>query len=347
MTDERIENLLLPGERERPTLKTIARLSGLAVPTVSRALAGAPDIGENTKKRVRALAQELGYRPNRAGLRLRTGKTNVIALVLSTDHDVMNHTARLINAAASELRGTPYHLIVMPYFPDESPMIPVEYIVQTRSADGVILNRIEPRDARVEFLQARKFPFVLHGRTNDCTAIPYFDFDNTAYGRRSAERFASRGRKNIVVVAPPLNQSYAQHMIQGANQAVAGTDMTVRVLDGATAHSPNADITAALSAHLEAHPETDAVLTASAPSAVAGTAAIERSGRVLGKDIDLASKEAVNFLSAFRKEILVFHEDVGHTGRFLARALMRAIDSPELPPMQKLVGPDDEQQDET
>ena len=30
----------------RPTLKTIAKLSGLAVPTVSRALNDAPDIGE-------------------------------------------------------------------------------------------------------------------------------------------------------------------------------------------------------------------------------------------------------------------------------------------------------------
>ena len=47
---------LEPGERERPTLKTIARLSGLAVPTVSRALSDAPDIGSDTKKRVRALA---------------------------------------------------------------------------------------------------------------------------------------------------------------------------------------------------------------------------------------------------------------------------------------------------
>ena len=81
---------LLPTDSERPTLKTIAAETGLAIATVSRALKDAPDIGEETKKRVREAAKRLGYRPNRAGVRLRTGKTNVIALTLSTEADVMN-----------------------------------------------------------------------------------------------------------------------------------------------------------------------------------------------------------------------------------------------------------------
>ena len=69
-------------QRERPTLKTIAFMTGLGVTTVSRALKDAPDIGAETKERVRMVARQLGYQPNRAGVRLRTGKTNVIALVL-------------------------------------------------------------------------------------------------------------------------------------------------------------------------------------------------------------------------------------------------------------------------
>ena len=58
---------------------------------MSRALKDAPDIGEETKRRVRETAERLGYRPNRAGVRLRTGKTNVIAVTLSTESDMLNH----------------------------------------------------------------------------------------------------------------------------------------------------------------------------------------------------------------------------------------------------------------
>jgi len=91
---------LLPPDSDRPTLKTIAAETGLAIATVSRALKDASDISEDTKKRVRETAERLGYRPNRAGVRLRTGKTNVIALVLSTEADVMNHTSKLIYSIA-------------------------------------------------------------------------------------------------------------------------------------------------------------------------------------------------------------------------------------------------------
>ena len=67
---------------EKPTLKTISRMSGLAVPTVSRALSDAPDIKNETKILIRRIAKEIGYVPNRAGVRLRTGRTNVISLVV-------------------------------------------------------------------------------------------------------------------------------------------------------------------------------------------------------------------------------------------------------------------------
>src|SRR5262245_7635229 len=57
----------------RPTLKTIAFMTGLGVTTVSRALKDAPEIGEETRRRVQLVARQIGYRPNRAGVRLRTG----------------------------------------------------------------------------------------------------------------------------------------------------------------------------------------------------------------------------------------------------------------------------------
>ena len=100
----------------RPTLKTIAQLTGLAVPTVSRALSSEQDIGLATRTRFRKVADEIGYVPNRAGVRLRTGRTHVISLVLSTEAEVMNLTARLINAAAGALRQTSYHLTITPFF---------------------------------------------------------------------------------------------------------------------------------------------------------------------------------------------------------------------------------------
>jgi LacI family transcriptional regulator len=328
-----------PPEDERPTLKTIARLSGLAVPTVSRALSDAPDIGKETKERVRALALEIGYRPNRAGVRLRTGKTNVIALVLRTDQDNLNHAGRLITSIASGLRGTSYHMIVTPYFPDEDPLNPIRYIVETRSADGVILNRIEPQDRRVAYLQEHRFPFATHGRTAACETHPYFDFDNTAFGRVGVERLAARGRTDILVVAPPLEQNYAQNLLEGATEAAARLGVSLRLLTSATTDLPATEIEPAIRADLCAHPETDAILTASAASAIACIIAAEEEGRVVGTTLDVAAKEAAPILHSFRRGIIVIREDVEQAGAFMAQAVMRAIDQPHLPPLQRLALP--------
>lgn len=324
---------------ERPTLKTIARLSGLAVPTVSRALNDAPDIGDATKARVRDIAREIGYRPNRAGLRLRTGKTNVIALVLSTQHDMMNHTARLITAIAGATRDTPYHMIVTPYFPDQDPMDPVRYITETLSADGIILNQTQPRDPRIEHLMRIGFPFATHGRTDWADKHPYYDFNNAVFGAQCVARLAERGRRSLMLVAPRRDQFYAIEMIMAAEAEAARRGVTLKVLEGATSDSISSEIENAMRNHLSNGEQVDGVVCASTNAAMAVISALEDFGLEIDKDADVIAKEALPFLTRFRKGILVVEEDVSKAGEFLCRAVMQAIDHPDLPPMQHLENP--------
>lgn len=328
-----------PDEALRPTLKTIANLTGLAVATVSRALHDAPDIGAETKRRVHEVADQIGYRPNRAGVRLRTGKTNVISLVLSTEHDVMNHTARLISSLAGALRGTPYHLVVTPYFPAEDPMVPIRYIVETQSADAIIMNQTQPRDPRVAWLMERGFPFATHGRTDWCEHHAYFDFDNTRFAELGVERLAERGRKHILIVAPPLVQNYARNMVDGAMRRAEALGVRVTLLSGTTSDDSSLEIEEAVRQTLSADASIDSVITASTTSCMAACAAAEDIGRVVGKTIDLYSKEAISILSRFRREILSVSEDVSTAGAFLAKAVIKRIAEPNGLPLQGLDRP--------
>jgi LacI family transcriptional regulator len=319
--------LTLPdSEHERPTLKTIAAATGLAIATVSRALKDAPDIGEDTKRRVREAATLLGYRPNRAGVRLRTGKTNVIALVLSTETDVMNHSSRMIYSVASALRGTAYHMIVMPFFPDQDPMEPIRYIVETESADGVILNQTKPDDPRVRYMSERHFPFATHGRTDMGLDHPYFDFDNEAFARLAVRTFAERRRKRLLLIAPPRAQLYAGHMTFGFADEAALLGLTFERADKITSDSDGDAVGEAVSARFMAPNPPDGLLVGSTAAAMSSIAGIERTGRVLGRDFDVISKEAIAVLRRFRSEVIIIKEDVGRAGEFLAHALVAEIE---------------------
>ncbi|WP_231592606.1 LacI family transcriptional regulator [Pelagovum pacificum] len=324
------------GVTAKPTLKTIAELTGLAVPTVSRALNDAPDIGMQTKKLVREVADKIGYVPNRAGVRLRTGRTQVISLIISTEHEIMNHTARMISSIAGALRETPFHLNVTPYFPEDDPMKPVRHVVENGLADGIILNQIQPRDPRVQYLRDRAFPFATHGRTETPNAHPYFDFDNLAYGRIGTRKLLERGRRNIAVLAPPLDQTYAQHIVSGTRDIAEPAGATVRVIDGATTNSPHDVIQSAVHEHLAIAPNTDAIISSSASGAMVAVAALEAEGRELGIEVDVVGKESLPILTLFRPRIIAVSENVTMAGAFLARAVLQAILHPEEPPMQGL-----------
>jgi LacI family transcriptional regulator len=313
----------------RPTLKTIAHETGFAIATVSRALKDAPDIGEDTKRLVREVAQRLGYRPNRAGVRLRTGKTNVIALVLSTEQDVMNHTSRLIYSIAAALRGTAYHLIVMPYFPDEDPMTPIRYIVETESADAVILNQTQPDDPRIRYMADHHFPFAAHGRTDMGLDHPYFDYDNEAFARIAVHELHRRGRHRLMLMAPPHGHNYARHLITGFSDAATHLGLSFEMPMDVTSDSGSVAIEAAIERRFAQPAPPDGLLLSSTTAAMAMVSAAERMGFHIGRDFDVVSKEAIPFLRRFRDQMIVGFEDVGMAGDFLARAALAAIDRAE------------------
>ena len=64
------------------TIKEIARVVGVTAATVSRALNGKPGVGVRVRKRIEAVAQEMGYAPDPHARALVTGRVSFLALVV-------------------------------------------------------------------------------------------------------------------------------------------------------------------------------------------------------------------------------------------------------------------------
>lgn len=309
----------------QPTLKTIAFMTGLGVTTVSRALKDAPDISQDTRRRVQMVARQIGYRPNRAGVRLRTGKTNVISLVLDTDEQLMGFVSDIISGISGHLAATPYHLIVTPYSRKSDPMDPIRYVVETHSADGIIFSRTEPDDPRVRYLAERNFPFATHGRTAMDVAHAYHDFDNEAFARLAVARLAELDRKRIALLLPPSNLTYHHHMLNGFRQGLAEAGATEIPFTNANIDQSIEAIRNAARSLAQRSPRPDGFICASAASALALVAGVEEAGLVIGGDFDVVSKQSANILPLFRREILVVNEDFRKAGGELARAVLALI----------------------
>jgi LacI family transcriptional regulator len=318
--------------RERPTLKTIAYMTGLGITTVSRALKDAPDIGADTKERVRLIANQLGYQPNRAGVRLRTGKTNVIALVLSIEEELMGFTSQMVFGISEVLAGTHYHLVLTPHSHQKDPMVPVRYILDTGSADGVIISRILPDDPRIRLMDERNMPFSAHGRSDMGIVHPFHDYDNEAFTHQAVEKLAKKGRQRIALLPPPSTLSFYLHSRNGFEHALRDFGVTEVPMGRITTESSLGDIRAYAEAMMRSGNAPDGIISLSGSSTIALMAGIESAGKELGHDVDLVSKQSAEFLNWIRPEIYTVNEDVRHAGRELAKAVIARIDgiAPEL-----------------
>ncbi|TCL73905.1 LacI family transcriptional regulator [Rhizobium sp. BK251] len=312
--------------RERPTLKTIAFMTGLGVTTVSRALKDAPDIGAETKERVRMVASQLGYQPNRAGVRLRTGKTNVIALVLSIDEEIMGFSSQMVFGISEVLTGTPYHIVVTPHSHSKDPMLPVRYILETGSADGVIISRIEPDDPRVRLLTESNMPFATHGRTDAGLTHPFHDFNNEAFAHQAVGKLVvERNRRRIALLQPPSKLTYYAHTRIGFQTGLhdyGAEEVPLRV----NIDTPLEEIRNAVELMMRSPGAPDGIVCSAGSAAIAVNAGIEAAGKRLGRDLDMVSKESAPILNWIRPEIITAYEDVRHAGREMAKAVIARID---------------------
>ncbi|GAB4359360.1 MAG: LacI family transcriptional regulator [Oricola sp.] len=324
-----------------PTLKTIAFMTGYSVTAVSRALKDAPDIGMETKRRVRMVAQQIGYRPNRAGVRLRTGKTNVISLVLNTEEEVMGLTSQMVYGISEVLRGTPYHLVITPYPLAGDPMEPVRYIVETGSADGIILSRTELQDRRVRYLTEHGMPFATHGRTDMGIDHPWHDFDNERFSRDAVDRLAARGVKRAALIPPPDILTYARHMKAGFAAGLRAHGIQQVALDTVTVDDNLDTIQAGIHEIMRTPGRPDGIVCGSGSAAIAATAGIEQAGLTVGRDVYIVSKQHTNILKRFRREIEVINEDVRQGGRDLATCVIRSIEGVPANELHFLSYPDD------
>lgn len=86
-------------------MSDVARLAGVATSTVSRALAVPGRVNEETRRRIAAAAEQLGYIPNAAARSLRAGKSTTIMAALPGPSIVFG-TAQIIPAVLQSLSST-------------------------------------------------------------------------------------------------------------------------------------------------------------------------------------------------------------------------------------------------
>ncbi|MBO6892530.1 MAG: LacI family DNA-binding transcriptional regulator [Roseibium sp.] len=325
--------------RKKPTLKTVAEKTGLAVTTVSRALLDSPQIALETRKRVAEAARELGYIPDRAAQRLRTGRTKVISLILDPHNEIPDFGRSMVAGLSYALKGTGYHLTITPDFEGEPTIDPVNYITRNHLADGLIFTRTEYFDERVKLLQELGFPFVTHGRTELATPHAYWDYDNEEFAYRAARHLIDRGCQEIGIVLPPDRFTFYQHLRYGFMRAVRESGVASVIPVDIDLDSPP-EVLREHFADWQLKPGTPTgIVCPGETSALAISSSLTDRRLTPGTDFHLAVKRTSSLFELHRPSYFSIYENIFESGRGLGHSILNLLEGGEVSNNQTIQAP--------
>lgn len=318
------------GPPQRPTLRTVADASGLAITTVSRALNNASDIALSTRERVRQVADELGYIPNRAGRGLRTGRTHMLSLVLPPHLEITGYTASIISGLGDVCREAGFELSATPDIPHLDELSVVKSMVQNHRADGIVLSRTSPQDLRVRYLLENNFPFVTHGRTELASAHASVDFDNELFAELAANRLAMRGRKRLMLVGVSPTLTYQAHLLNGFRRSVSRNGLDCfEPPEPLGLDMPLDRLRRIIKALFASGNAPDGIVCAGDTATLAIMAGIHDAGLIPGVDAEVVAKQTSATLDHALPVVDSYFEDISLTGRRLGETLLQVIGAQE------------------
>jgi len=182
-----------------PTLHDVAKRAGVSIKTVSNVLRGVSSkASEATAARIYAAIEELNYRPNLAARRLRTGRSDVIALAVP---DLRNpYFAEVATSMISAAREAGFTLLIEETGGDPEIELSAAEGLHDPMIEGVILSPLAIDSAKLA-ARTRHLPLVLLGeRDYPGGGDDHVLFDNVEASYRITGHLLEQGYRRIGVI---------------------------------------------------------------------------------------------------------------------------------------------------
>jgi DNA-binding LacI/PurR family transcriptional regulator len=182
-----------------PTIYDVARSAGVAASTVSRALTRPGRVAAGTAQRIQHAAAELGYRTNPLARALPTGRTSMLALIVT---DVTDPGTAEILRGAQEAAGEAGYTTIVADAQDDGRRQQEALDRALSTVDGAVLAAPHAPDEALRSLAAQR-PVVLLDRT--LPGLPSVVPDIADGIHRVVEHLAGLGHERVTYVAGPAD----------------------------------------------------------------------------------------------------------------------------------------------
>ncbi|MCT4476167.1 LacI family transcriptional regulator [Peribacillus simplex] len=187
---------------KRVTTEDVAKIAGVSQSTVSRVLNDYPYIKKNTRDKVLAVINELGFTRDEIARSLVEKRTKSIGLILgSISNPFFAETAEVIIERAQELK---YDVIVYNTgHKDENLEQAINLLIGKR-VEGIILTSVSKNyTEKIKKLHDNGFPVLLYNSFLDIKDVNFIVMDNNKGARLAVQHLIKLGHKKIAKISGP------------------------------------------------------------------------------------------------------------------------------------------------
>jgi DNA-binding LacI/PurR family transcriptional regulator len=322
-------------DARRLQMSDVARLAGVSVSTVSRALSGSPLIGAETRKRIRDLAQSLHYSIDIGAQNLRLRQNRTIAVVLSFDRRTRQPTGdpfaeSMLSTLADELNERGYNMLLARV--DADRIDAIADLVGTGRAIGILAIGQQQHHERLNELAARGYPIVVWGASLPQQLYCTVASDNVAGGYEATRHLIASACKRIAffgdVAVPEVAQRYDGHC-----RALSEGGLPINPVLCVSAGFHADDARRATLGLLRRGVMFDAIFACSDSLAIATISTLRELNVRVPEDIAVVGYDDIELASYFHPPLTTVRQPMRAAGRALIDALFDRINGKRTAPI--------------
>ncbi|WP_203453946.1 LacI family DNA-binding transcriptional regulator [Jiangella aurantiaca] len=327
-------------QRRRPTIHEVAKVAGVSISSVSRALNGNTSNADMVA-RVNAAVRQVGYVPSVVAQSLKTRHTGQVAFAME---DIGNAAyLEMVRRIQPALRDQGYRLLLHSTGADVENELGVLASLSQNYVDGLILCPLRVTDRHVEALRQTAVPVVVIGLLPDDVPVDNVRADSRVGARLAVEHLAEAGARRIAFIDGPLDTVPGRARYDGYRRGLASaglaaaddqTDELVRFTD--FQFEAGRQTAREL---LTAHPDVDAVLGANDLIAMGVLHALRELGRDVPGDVRVVGMDDTPLAATSFPPLSSVSLGSADRGRIAAELLLRRLDGDDAPPERVTVPP--------
>lgn len=311
---------------KRPTIADIARRAGVSKGAVSYALNGQPGVSDATRRRVLAIAEEIGWNPNSAARALSGAAANAFGLALRRPASTLGlepFYMELISGVEAELSARSYALMLQVVADPDAEIALYRRWWGERRVDGVLVCDLRLDDPRVKVLEELGLPAVVVGGPDGVGGLANVWSDDGAAVVETVEYLVALGHRRIARVGgmPDLRHTRTR---------MEAWDDVCRRLHLPMALSEHTDYSGEQGAHatrrlLSATPRPTAILYDNDVMAIAGLAVAQEMGLAVPGDLSLVAFDDSPLCRLVHPPLTALTRDIPAYGALAARQLLEVV----------------------